>query len=174
VLEFRFGIPVAPLMRGGLRLERLHIYLGTALGIALSFAMPAWSQNNRALASAATIIGTATDINGDTIPNATVVLKEGDRDDPRTIVTTETGSFEFHDMKPGISYQLSINAKGFADWTSPPITLGPDQFKIVTGIQLRIATERTTVDVHYDPVEVATEQFKAEEKQRIFGFIPNF
>jgi hypothetical protein len=44
----------------------------------------------------------------------------------------------------------------------------------VTGIQLRIATEHTTVDVHYDPVEVATEQLKSEEKQRVFGIIPNF
>ena len=122
----------------------------------------------------ATIIGTATDVNGNTIPNATVLLKEGNTNDPRTIVTNENGSFEFHDVKPGIPYQLSISAKGFADWTCPPITLSPDQFKIVTGIQLRIATERTTVDVHYDPVEVATEQLKAEEKQRVFGIIPNF
>jgi hypothetical protein len=30
------------------------------------------------------------------------------------------------------------------------------------------------VDVHYDPVEVATEQFKSEEQQRAFGIIPNF
>lgn len=44
----------------------------------------------------------------------------------------------------------------------------------MSGIQLRIATESTTVDVHYDPVEVATDQFKAEEKQRVFGIIPNF
>lgn len=34
--------------------------------------------------------------------------------------------------------------------------------------------EYTTVDVHYDPVEVGTEQFKSEEKRRIFGIIPNF
>src|SRR6266496_3404291 len=57
---------------------------------------------------------------------------------------------------------------------STPIILNPDQFKIVTGIQLRIATYRITVDVHYDPVKVATEQLKAEEKQRVFGIIPNF
>jgi hypothetical protein len=82
--------------------------------------------------------------------------------------------FEFHDVKAGIPYQLGISAKGFADWTSPPITPSPEQFKIVTGIQLRIATEATSVDVHYDPIEVATEQLKAEEKQRVFGIIPNF
>jgi hypothetical protein len=171
---FRFGIRVAPLTRGGIRLERFYAYLGAALGMALAFSMPAWSQNNRTPVRMATIIGTATDVNGGTIPNATVVLKELDSDDPRTIVTTENGLFEFHDAKPGIPYQLSISAQGFADWTSPPITLSPNQFKIVTGIQLRIATEATTVVVHYDPIEVATEQLKAEEKQRVFGIIPNF
>ena len=56
---------------------------------------------------------------------------------------------------------------------STPIILNPQQFKIVTGIKLRLPTYRITVDVHYDPVKVATEQFKAEEKQRVFGIIPN-
>jgi hypothetical protein len=119
-------------------------------------------------------MGTVTDVNGDPIPNATVVLKEVESNDPRTIVTTEKGMFEFHDVTPGITYQLSIGAKDYEDWMSTPIILNPDQFKIVTGIQLRIATYRITVDVHYDPVKVATEQFKAEEKQRVFGIIPNF
>src|ERR1700723_1944622 len=172
---FRFGIHFAiALTVQRIRLKRLYVDLGAALGVALALSLPAWSQNNRAPARTATIIGTATDVNGDTIPNGTVVLKEVDSDDPRTIVTTENGLFEFHDVKPGIAYQLKISAKGFAEWTSPPITLSPDQFKIVTGIQLRIAVEATTVDVHYDPTEVATEQLKAEEKQRVFGIIPNF
>ena len=61
-------------------------------------------------------------MNGNTIPNATVLLKEGDsndlsyhRDEPKTDL------FEFHDVKPGIPYQLSVSAKGFADWACPPI-----------------------------------------------------
>ena len=119
-------------------------------------------------------MGTVTDTNGDVIPHATVVLKEVEGNDPRTIVTTENGMFDFRDLTPGITYQLSISANDFGDWTSTPITLNPEQFKIVSGIQLPIATERTTVDVHYDPVEVATEQLKVEEKQRVFGVIPNF
>jgi carboxypeptidase family protein len=174
VLDFRFGIRVAPLTRGGFCLQRVHVYLGAALGIALAFAMPAPGQTNQASPGTGTIMGTATAVNEDAIPNATVVLREVNSDDPRTTVTNENGLFEFHDVKPGITNQLRISAQGFADWTSPPITLSPAQFKIVTGIQLRIATERTTVDVHYDSVEVATEQLKAEEKQRVFGIIPNF
>ena len=155
-------------------MKRLYIDLGAALAVALVLSALASGQNNQATSRTATIMGTVTDVYGDAIPDATVVLKEVESNDPRTIVTTETGMLEFHDVTPGIKYQLSISAKDFADWVSPPIILNPDQFKIVTGIQLRIATERTTVDVHYDPVEVATEQFRAEEKQRVFGIIPNF
>jgi Carboxypeptidase regulatory-like domain len=120
------------------------------------------------------LVGTVTDVNGDPVPHATVTLETPESDDRRTLVTPENGFFEFDDLKPATPYQVNITAKDFADWTSPAITLAPGQFKIVTGIQLRIATEHTTVDVHYDPVEVATEQFKSEEKQRVFGIIPNF
>src|SRR5580700_7384218 len=109
------------------------------------------------------LVGTVTDVNGDPVPNATVVLE-----------TPESGYFEFTEVKPAIPYEINISAKDFADWTSPTVTIDPGQFKIVTGIQLRIEPERTTVDVHYDPVEVATEQFKSEERQRVFGIIPNF
>jgi hypothetical protein len=155
-------------------LKRVYLDLGAALAVALALSMPALSQKSQSAPPAATVMGTVTDVNGDVIPNATVVLKEVEGNDPRTILTTENGMFEFRDVTPGIPYQFSISAKDFADWTSTPITLNPDQFKIVSGIQLRIAAERTTVNVHYDPVEVATEQFKAEEKQRVFGVIPNF
>ena len=171
---FRFGIRVAISDHREDRLKRFCIDLVVAFAMALAFSMPAWSQNNQAPPRTGTIMGTATDINGDTIPNATVVLDEVDSNARRTIVTTENGLFEFREVKPGIHYQLSVSAKGFADWASPPITLSPAQFKIVSGIQLRIATAATKVEVHYDPLQVATEQFEAEEKQRIFGIIPNF
>ena len=155
-------------------MKRIFIDLGAALAIALALSMPALSQNDQSAPRTATIVGTVTDVNGDAIPNATVALKQLESDDPRTIVTTGNGMFEFHDVAAASTYQLSISAKDFADWTSPPIVVNPSQFKLVTDIQLRIATERTTVDVLYDPVQVATEQFKAEEKQRVFGVIPNF
>jgi Carboxypeptidase regulatory-like domain len=121
-----------------------------------------------------TLVGTVTDANSDPVPNATVILDTPEKNDRHTVVTPENGFFQFQDVNPRTSYQINITAKDFANWTSPTITLEPGQFKIVPGIQLRIETLQTTVDVHYDPVEVATEQFKSEEKQRIFGVIPNF
>jgi hypothetical protein len=155
-------------------LKRLYSDFTALLAMALVLSATALGQSNQAPPRPATVTGTVTDVNGDAVPNATVVLKEIESNDPRTIVTTENGMFEFHDVTPGITFQLSVRAADFADWTSPPIMLDPGQFKIVSGIGLRIATERTSVDVHYDPVEVATEQFKAEEKQRVFGIFPNF
>jgi Carboxypeptidase regulatory-like domain len=155
-------------------LKRLYINLGASLVVALGLSLLASGQNKLPAARTATVMGTVTDSNGGTVPSATVTLQEVETNDHRTTVTGENGMFEFHDVPPGITYQLTINAKDFADWTSPTITPEPGQFKIVTGIQLRIETERTTVDVHYDPLEVATEQFHAQEKQRVFGVIPNF
>ena len=120
------------------------------------------------------LIGTVTDVNGDPVPNAMVALEDSESSDRLTLMTPENGFFEFDNVKPGTAYQVKVTAKDFGDWTSSAITLAPGQFEIVNGIQLQIATERTTVDVHYDPLEVATEQFKAQEKQRVFGVIPNF
>ncbi len=150
------------------------IRFATVVGMALTLSVPALGQISQERPRTATIMGTVTDVNGDVIPNATVVLKEVESNDPRTILTTENGMFEFHDVTPGITYQLSISTKDYEEWISTPIILNPDQFKIVPGIQLRIPTYRIIVDVRYDPVKVATEQFKAEEKQRVFGIIPNF
>lgn len=121
-----------------------------------------------------TLVGTVTDANGDPVAGAAVVLSSAESRDRRTIVTLENGFFEFHDVKPGAGYQIGITAKDFADWASSAITVEPGQFKIMTGVQLRIESERTSIDVHYDPLEVATEQFRAEEKQRLFGVLPNF
>lgn len=120
------------------------------------------------------IVGTAVDVNGDPVPNASVELKSLDSDDPRVVTTPESGAFEFRDVPPGVPYEIIIRAPNFSEWNSSSMTLDPGQFKIVTGINLEIRPEITRVDVTYDPVQVATEQLKAEEHQRVLGFIPNF
>jgi hypothetical protein len=51
--------------------------------------------------------------------------------------------------------------------------LKPGQYMDLTGIRLRIAVAETTVTA-VSPEELATEQVKTEEKQRVLGFIPNF
>jgi len=121
------------------------------------------------------ITGTVTDAQGDAIVGATVILtRSPESTDQKTVLTTETGFFRFDALTPEGSYNVAINADGFAEWTSPPITLEPGQVNSLGGISLRIATQNTTMQVKYDPVEDAMVQFKIEESQRIFGFIPNF
>jgi hypothetical protein len=121
------------------------------------------------------IIGTVTDINGDTVAVAKVVLAGPYPSDRHTAITNDNGFFEFHDVRPGVSYRVIVSRAGFADWQSPIVTIAPNQSRILTGIRLRIATAHTTIQVTPgSQVQVATEQVKQQEKQRIFGIVPNF
>ena len=156
-----------------LTLSRISFAAVVAIALAVPMHLPGQDVQSAEL-KLGSIVGTVTDANGDPVPNSTVLLKRADSDDSRTVVTPENGFFEFHDLKPGVPYEISVSAQGFADWTSPAIALESGQYKIVPGIQLRIATAVTQVQVTYDPVQVATEQLKLEEKQRVFGIIPNF
>jgi hypothetical protein len=122
----------------------------------------------------ATLMGTVMDINGDTVPSATVSLVGLNGVDHSEFKTPKNGFFQFSNLRPEIPYRIKIAAEGFAEWTSSTITVEPGQFKIIADIRLRIRTEQTTVRVAYGAVEVANEQFKTEETQRIWGIVPNF
>ena len=161
--------------RAGLLVGLLRIWLLTLLAVALSRAVPLLAQNvGTPAAQAGKIVGTVTDVNDNTVPGATVVLQGPVVGDHRTVVTSNNGAFEFQDVEAGVPYHVSISAKGFADWTSPVVTLTPGQYKILAGSKLRIEQARSTITVGYDPVQVATEQVKVAETQRVFGVIPNF
>jgi len=123
------------------------------------------------------IVGTVVDVNDDTVPGATVVLEGPALRDPRTVVSNDNGFFELKDLEPGTTYHVTISAKGFANWTSPAVILKPGQYAILTGTRLQIAQALTTITVA-SPVasseEIATEQVRVEEQQRVFGIFPNF
>lgn len=119
------------------------------------------------------IIGTVTDVNGDTLSGATVVLQSSSLKDPRKVLSDDNGFFEFKQVDPG-TYRVTISAPNFADWGSPDFVLNPGQYFILNGSKLQIAQVTTSVNVTYTPEEIATEQVKIEETQRVFGIIPNF
>jgi hypothetical protein len=158
-----------------LRAQQICICLAFVLAGILVLSAPVHGQNtDTPEPQRGSIMGTVTDVNGDTVPNATVVLEGSDANDRRTAVASDNGYFEFHDVKPGIPYQIKISAQGFSEWNSAAVTLDPGQFKILTDIHLQIELARTTVNVTQTPEEVATEQVKVEETQRVLGIIPNF
>ena len=117
------------------------------------------------------ILGTVVDSTDDPVPDATVVL-QGSGSDRLTVVTKDDGSFAFHNVTPGIAYQVTITADRFAEWSSP-VTVEPGQEKTITDIKLRILTVQRAVTVSYSSKEVAARQLKAEEQQRVLAFIPN-
>jgi hypothetical protein len=118
------------------------------------------------------ITGTVTDVNEGVVPGASVVLEGPALGDSRKILSNDNGYFEFSNLDAG-TYNVSIRAEGFDNWTSS-VVIAPGQYVILTGSKLKISELRTTVSVVYSPEKVATEQVKAEEQQRVFGFIPNF
>ena len=119
------------------------------------------------------ITGTVSDENDDTLSGATVVLEGSGLKDPRKVLSDDNGFFEFDQLDPG-TYRVTITGKEFANWTSPDFTIHPGQYLILANTKLRVAEAMTTVNVLDSPEEVATEQVKIEEKQRIFGIVPNF
>ena len=120
------------------------------------------------------IMGTVTDVRGDPVSGAVVVLAGQDSGDRNSFVTGQDGFFQFEQVRPGEAYHLAITASGFANWTSPEMNLLPGQIRLLGSISLRLATQNTTVTVTYSPVQIAKEQVKSEETQRVLGVIPNF
>jgi hypothetical protein len=120
------------------------------------------------------IVGTVVDVNDDTVPGANVNLQGPNLKSPRAAVSNDNGFFEFTDLEPATPYHVTITAQGFASWTSPEVTLQPGQYVILKVNKLRVAEAVTKLTVGYSPEELATEQVKIEEHQRVFGIIPNF
>jgi carboxypeptidase family protein len=150
----------------------LRICLLTLAAIAM--AAPLAAQDvNATKPAAGRITGTVTDVNDDIVAGATVVLKGPVSGDPRTVLSDGDGFFQLQDLEPG-TYSVGITANGFAAWTSPPIIVNPGQYVILTGTKLKVAEVMTTVSVDYSPEEVAIEQVRIEEEQRVLGIFPNF
>jgi hypothetical protein len=121
------------------------------------------------------IVGTVVDVNDDTIPGANVVLQSPKLGSPRAVVSNDSGFFQFGELEPD-TYHVTVSAEGFANWTSDVI-VKPSQYVILRVPKLQIAEALTTINVASaaaSPQEIATEQVKQEEQQRIFGIIPNF
>lgn len=156
-------------------LKRLEIYFAAIIvaGIAVSTQCAA-QTTDAPERKPGTIVGTVMDVNGDTLAGATVVLETLDANNGRPIVTSDSGYFSFVDVNPGVPYQISISASDFADWTSAAITLKPGQYKIVDGIQMRIATEHSEIEVTYDPKQAARKEYQTQVHQRVLGIVPNF
>jgi carboxypeptidase family protein len=131
------------------------------------------AQNNGSQpAKPGNIVGTILDQSGSATPGATVRLTSEDKSYSHEMVSGENGQFSFSSVPPG-HFDISVSSEGFGEKTFSG-ELASGQTYLMPPIVLSIATVVTAVRVAVDPVEVATEEVKEEEHQRVFGFIPNF
>ena len=120
------------------------------------------------------VSGTVMDSENDIVPSATVVLAGPASQQSRTVAADDNGGFHFDGVTPGVPYHISVSAPGFVPWMSPDITLQPGQFVFVPDIKLRFSAEATSITVYANSEQIATEEVKLEEHQRVLGVIPNF
>ena len=121
----------------------------------------------------ASIRGTAMDTNSGIVPGATIILQNG-TGDSQTTTSDSSGAFAFCDVRPAGAYRVLIRADGFAEWQSEPILINEGQVFVLNDIALKPVGDVASVIVTANSAEIAAEQVRFEEKQKVLGFIPNY
>lgn len=129
------------------------------------------SQQAPAQQSQGKVIGTIVDQTGTPVVGALVTIKPAEQSPLQQVLSGDTGQFSFDGISPG-PFQLAITAEGFAPKTYSG-SLHPGEVSILPQIILTIATVTTQVRA-ISQAELAEQQIKVEEKQRVFGLVPNF
>jgi hypothetical protein len=126
------------------------------------------------------ISGTVVDQSGAVVAGAQVALTRSTNEAQspeaqsphQEVLSDADGQFSFANVPPG-AFLITIKSAGFATQTSSGV-LQSGEIHTVLPIALAVADNVTDVQVNLSRVEVAEEQIKDEEKQRVLGFIPNF
>jgi hypothetical protein len=119
------------------------------------------------------IQGKILDASGASLSGAQVELisaRTGGSYDTRT---DAAGSYSFSSLEPG-TFTLTVSAQGFDVFKVDRIELASGQKQEIAAILLRVAAVSSTVEVVASRWDVAEAQMKAEEQQRLVGFIPNY
>jgi hypothetical protein len=122
--------------------------------------------------ASASVAGTVLDVSGATVSGADVSLMHEDGTQFHTMVSEADGEFNFTKIPAG-SYLVTVDAKGFAFFTSAEFAVAVRQVYEVPNVSLSVAKANLEVTVR-PPELVAAEQIRAEEKQRIGGVLPDF
>ena len=116
--------------------------------------------------------GTVVDQSGAVVAGGRVTLLQEAPSSAQETLTDADGRFAFANVSSG-SFHLTIAMPGFAAQTSSG-TLRPGEDYAVPQIALSVAATTSELRVTPAPVEMAEDQIKVEEKQRVLGVIPNF
>jgi len=122
--------------------------------------------------AAATINGTVVDQSEAIVAGAKVTISPAGRSPNLEVLSGTDGEFFFPSVVPG-PFKLTITSAGFAPKTISGL-LHPGEIQTIPQIALDVASALTEVDVGVSRIEIAEEQIKVEEGQRVLGIVPNF
>jgi hypothetical protein len=128
------------------------------------------SQNQNE--SLGTISGRVVDQNGNFVASAEVKLVREGQAEAKRVTSNEVGRYFFPGVPPG-SFDLTVTAVGFAPRQQQGV-LHIGEALEMPEFSLPIASTTTDIEVRVTNYELAEEQVKVEETQRVLGVIPNF
>ncbi len=148
---------------------------GCIIAISLTAVLRGVAEDTAApLSNVGIVGGTVEDVNGAVIPKAELTLKCPLPCRAQTTVASDTGGFEFRNLALGVPYQVTATVNGFKEWTSSTILLTADRSNVLlTDVQIQLG-DVSSVTVYASQEQIATEQVKIEEHQRVLGIVPNF
>lgn len=123
--------------------------------------------------ASSSISGIVVDASGDTISGASVTLTSARDLEERKLLSDSHGGFSFSGLSSG-NFKLMITSPGMEPFVLPDIVLNAEERRELPQISMAIAGATTEVKVVVTRAEVAQEQVKAAEHQRVFGILPNF
>jgi hypothetical protein len=165
-LQFKLGLLI-PLVSASL------------LGTPVSLAQPPQQAATSAIVdqpdsppSSGCVSGSVVDQSGAVVAGAQVKISRDNQTLTSAATTGGNGQFFLANIAPG-PFQLTVTSSGFAAKTLYG-ELHPGEIDTVPPIALEVASSVTEVQVGLTKSDVAAEQVKVEEKQRVLGVIPNF
>jgi hypothetical protein len=129
------------------------------------------AAKDQSKAAPGTISGSIIDVKGAPVVGAKITVTRPDQS-TEDAYSDENGRFTFSNMKPG-EFQLTISSPGFTSQGTSGLLHEGENYS-VPQVALTLATEVTEVHVTMSQMEIAEAEIKEQEKQRVFGFVPNF
>ncbi len=150
----------------------VFILVGGALGQQPTTESGALVSPDPSPSQPASVNGIVVDQSGAVVIGAQISILRGNRPLGPDALSDTDGEFFFPRVEPG-SFELSIKANGFAP-QSVSGSVNPGEVQTLPQVVMEVASAVTEVRVGLNREEVATEQVKIEEQQRILGIVPNF
>ena len=133
---------------------------------------PSSSGASTSPANLAVIHGTVAAADGALYEGARVTLQTSGVPATEVQSTDDSGQFTFQSVAPG-PFKLTVSADGFESATLAG-TVTPGEDFDAHSIALAFASSISAVEVRASRYDVAQEQLRIEEQQRVLGIVPNF